>query len=91
SKLIVANNATEDDFELNELTIAGLQQKFASGQYSSEQVTNIYLKRIEAIDKNGPALNAIIELNPHAVSIAKAMDAERKAGKIRGPLHGVTY
>ncbi len=83
------NSSTDDNFELNELTITALQQKFADGQYSAEQVTNLYLKRIEAIDKNGPALNAVIEINPDAISIAKAMDAERKAGKIRGPLHGV--
>ncbi len=80
---------TADDFELNEITILSLQEKFTSGKYSSEQVTNLYLKRIEAIDKNGPSLHAVIEINPEAVSIAQAMDAERKAGKIRGPLHGI--
>jgi amidase len=78
-----------DEFELNEITINGLQEKFASGKYSSEQVTNLYLQRIEAMDKNGPALHAVIEVNPDAISIAKAMDAERKAGKLRGPLHGI--
>jgi len=88
-KMIAVNIAAGDDFELNELTIGSMQQKFASAQYSSQQVTELYLKRIEAIDKNGPALHAVIELNPDAISIAKAMDAERKAGKIRGPLHGV--
>jgi len=88
-KIIAVNIAAGDDFELNELTIGSMQQKFASAQYSSQQVTELYLKRIEAIDKNGPALHAVIELNPDAISIAKAMDAERKAGKIRGPLHGV--
>ena len=87
--MIAVNIAAGDDFELNELTIGSMQQKFASAQYSSQQVTELYLKRIEAIDKNGPALHAVIELNPDAISIAKAMDAERKAGKIRGPLHGV--
>ena len=80
---------TADDFELNEITIQSMQEKFASGKYSSEQVTNLYLKRIEAIDKNGPSLHAVIEINPDAISISQAMDAERKAGKIRGPLHGI--
>jgi amidase len=76
-------------FELNEITISELQDKMAKGEYSSEQVTQLYLQRIAAIDKKGPALNAVIELNPDALSIAKAMDEERKAGKIRGTLHGI--
>ena len=77
------------DFELNEETISSLQEKMAAGKYSSEQITNLYLKRIEEIDRKGPLLNAVIELNPDAVTIAKAMDEERKAGKTRGPLHGI--
>ncbi len=76
-------------FELNEITISSLQEKFASGKYSSEQVTNLYLQRIAAIDKGGPAINSVIELNPDALAIARSMDQERKAGKVRGPLHGV--
>ena len=86
---VAAKSEAPDDFELNEITISSLQQNFASGKYSSEQVTNLYLQRIEIIDKTGPSLHAIIEINPDAISTAKAMDAERKAGKIRGPLHGV--
>jgi amidase len=85
---IIAAN-TGDEFELNEITIQRLQEKFQSGAYSSEQVTNLYLERIAAIDKSGPMLNSIIELNPDALAIARSMDEERKAGKIRGPLHGV--
>lgn len=81
--------ATSDNFELNEKTIDDLQQLMASGKLTSEQITSLYLKRIEAIDKNGPKLNAVIELNPDAIAIAKAMDAERKAGKIRGAMHGI--
>ena len=88
-KIVAAKSEATDDFELNEITISSLQQNFASGKYSSEQVTNLYLQRIETIDKTGPSLHAVIEINPDAISIAKAMDAERKAGKIRGPLHGV--
>ena len=76
-------------FELNEITISELQDKMAKGEYSSEKITQLYLQRIAAIDKKGPALNTVIELNPDAMTIAKAMDEERKAGKIRGPLHGI--
>ena len=79
----------EDDFELNEITISELQGKMQSGKYSSEQITKLYLDRIEAIDRNGPKLNAIIEINPEAIEIAKAMDKERREGKIRSNLHGI--
>ena len=77
------------DFALNEITIDALQEKMQSGEYTSQSITDLYLKRIEAIDKNGPAINAVIEVNPDALSIAADMDKERKAGKIRGPLHGI--
>jgi amidase len=82
------NNGT-DTFELNEITIDALQQAMQSGKYTSRSITEMYLKRIAAIDKSGPDLNAIIELNPDALSIADAMDAERKAGKPRGSMHGI--
>ena len=84
-----APGTTATDFVLNEITIAALQQKMQSGEYSSQSITDLYLKRIEAIDKNGPAINAVIEVNPDALSIAAEMDKERKAGKTRGPLHGI--
>jgi len=77
------------EFELTEESISSLQEKMTAGKYSSEQITNLYLKRIDEIDKKGPVLNSVIELNPDAITIAKAMDAERKAGKTRGPLHGI--
>ena len=76
-------------FELDEETIGSLREKLASGKYTSEQLVQLYLKRIEAIDKNGPQLNSVIEVNPDAVAIAVAMDKELKAGKSRGPLHGI--
>jgi amidase len=78
-----------DDFVLNEITIDALQQKMQAGELSSHAITQLYLDRINQIDKAGPKLNAVIELNPDALSIADAMDAERKAGKLRGPLHGI--
>ena len=78
-----------DNLELNEITIDELQQKMQSGASTSRSITEIYLKRIEAIDKNGPTLNSVIEINPDALAIADKMDEERKAKKIRGPLHGI--
>ena len=83
------SNDDVDDFELDEITIEQLQQKMQSSEYTSKSITEMYLKRIESIDKNGPALNSVIEVNPDAISIAENMDDERKTGKIRGPLHGI--
>jgi amidase len=82
-------DSAEDDFELNEMTVAELQDKMVKGDYTSEQITKLYLDRIESIDKNGPKLNAVIEINPDALAIAKTMDKERREGKIRGALHGI--
>ena len=76
-------------FALEEATIEELQAKMGRGELSSEQMVKMYLKRIAEMDKKGPALNAVLEVNPDAVSIAAAMDAERKAGKVRGPMHGI--
>src|SRR5215471_13134376 len=63
-----------DDFKLNEVTIDELQQKMQSGEYTSRSVTGMYLKRIDDIDKKGPAINAVIEINPDALAIADEMD-----------------
>jgi amidase len=81
--------ATPGTFELNEVTIAELQKQMASGQRTARQIAQLYLDRIEAIDKNGPALHAVIELNPDALAIADELDRERKAGNLRGPMHGI--
>src|SRR5882757_5126485 len=78
-----------DNFELNEATILGLQDEMAKGKRTSRSITELYLKRIEAMDKSGPRVNSVIEINPDALSIADSMDRERKEGKIRGPLHGI--
>jgi amidase len=85
----VAGRAELRDFPLQEATVDGLQQKMQSGELTSQSITKLYLRRIADIDRKGPALNAVIELNPDALAIAAAMDAERKAGKVRGPLHGI--
>ncbi|MBU1377359.1 MAG: amidase [Alphaproteobacteria bacterium] len=70
---------------------AGEQQAaLTDGRATSEQLVRAYLERIERIDRAGPKLNAVLALNPHALDDARRLDAERKAGKLRGPLHGVT-
>ena len=76
-------------FALEELTIDDLQSRMRSGSESSASLVRQYLDRIDATDQRGPAINAVIELNPDAMAIAAQLDAERKAGKIRGPLHGI--
>ena len=76
-------------FDLNEVTIAQLQEKMSSGALSSIEITQKYLNRIEQIDKKGPELRAVIEINPEALDIARLLDEERKSGKIRSPLHGI--
>jgi amidase len=76
-------------FELDEITIADLQRGMSSGKHTSESITKKYLERIDEIDKRGPAINSVIEVNPDALAIATEMDRERKAGRRRGPLHGI--
>src|ERR1700744_1115013 len=76
-------------FALSEATITELQHKMQTNVYTSRSIVEMYLKRIHEIDKNGPKLNAVIELNPDALKIADAMDKERKSGKGRGPMHGI--
>ena len=75
--------------ELTNASIADLQAAFAAGALTSERLTQLYLARIDAYDKKGPALNAILTLNPRAVEDARALDAERKSKGARGPLHGI--
>jgi amidase len=82
-------NTDGDDFELNEVTVAALQKMMQEKKHTSQSITALYLKRIDALDKQGPTLNAIIELNPDALKIADQMDKERSSGKVRGPLHGI--
>jgi amidase len=74
---------------LPEWTIAELQEKMETGELTARRLAELYLARIEAVDKSGPYLNSIIELNPDALDIADALDAERQSGKTRGALHGV--
>jgi amidase len=77
------------DFELDEITIDDLQKAFQSGQYSSRSLSEKYLARVAEIDKAGPRVNAVIELNPDTLQIADALDQERRSKGPRGPLHGI--
>jgi amidase len=76
-------------FELDEKGILDLQNAMETGAETARSITEKYLARIREIDKQGPAVNAVIELNPDAVSIADGLDAERKAKGSRGPMHGI--
>jgi amidase len=79
----------EDKFELNEATVQDLQKMMQDKQYTSRELTSLYLDRIKKIDRTGPELNSVIELNKDALQIADAMDQERASGKVRGLLHGI--
>ena len=76
-------------FELDEITISQLADGMSSGKYTARAIAEKYLARIEAIDRHGPALNSVIEINPDALEIAEKLDAERKEKGSRGPLHGI--
>jgi amidase len=82
-------NKVNDSFPIEESSIDALQKAMQDGKLTSVQLVKIYLQRIKDIDKNGPSINAVIELNPDAISIAENLDKERKAGKVRGPMHGI--
>ena len=87
-----AKSPSPAPFALDEVTIADLQRGMSSGKYTAELIALNYLDRIDRIDdtdKNGPGLNSVIEINPEALAIAVGMDKERKAGRVRGPLHGI--
>jgi amidase len=76
-------------FPLEEATVDQLARWMESGRYTSVALTRLYLDRISALDQAGPTVNAIIEINPDALAIAAEMDRERRAGRLRGPLHGI--
>src|ERR1700730_18197678 len=76
-------------FDVVEKTIFDLKNEMDSGRVTARQLVEQYLARIKAYDRDGPRLNAFITLNPHALDAAAALDAERRAGHVRGPLHGI--
>ncbi|MDB5746904.1 MAG: amidase [Massilia sp.] len=87
-----ASAATKARVATDDLLDAGVREQsaaMAAGKLSSQQLVQRYLARIAAVDKAGPRLNAVIELNPDALKIASELDRERAAGKLRGPLHGI--
>jgi amidase len=79
----------EDSFDLNELSITDLQEGIKAGKYTSRSLVEKYLARIEAIDRKGPTLRSVIEVNPDALALADALDKEYKQKGPRGPLHGI--
>src|ERR1700712_3121050 len=82
-------HARSKEFQLDETTIAELQDRMHRGHLSAERITHLYLERIAELDHDGPTVKAVIETNPEALSIARALDRERREGRVRGPLHGV--
>ena len=86
---LASSIAQAKPLDLATATIADVQAAFADGSLSSEQLVSAYLARIQAYDKQGPTINSVITLNTNALAEARTLDAERKAGKIRGPLHGI--
>src|SRR6478736_1779714 len=86
---LVPQAAPTPAFPLEEATAAQLQDWMTGGRYTARQITELYLRRIDEVDRQGPALHAVIEVNPDALAIADALDAERKAKGPRGPLHGI--
>ncbi len=84
-----AQPAKPDPFELEEATILDLQKRMVSGQESARSLAEKYTARIEALDRRGPALRSVLEMNPDAIEIAGKLDQERKAGRVRGSLHGI--
>lgn len=85
--LLAACNGSEQDF--SETDIAGLHDHLQRGELTAQELVGWYIERIERLDRSGPALNAIIEINPDALSIARALDDEWKSSGPRGPLHGI--
>jgi amidase len=80
---------SKDNSWIEELTVAQLQQGYKEGNYTVKDVVQVYLDRINELDKNGPRLNSVIIINPDAMTIADEMDKELAAGTTRGPMHGV--
>jgi len=94
ASLLAANNAgtpeyAPKEFELEELTISELQVGMKAGKFTAHSLVRRYFERIAEIDRSGPKINSVIEINPEAEAMAAAMDQERKQGRLRGPLHGI--
>jgi amidase len=81
--------ASPAPLDIVELSATDARDRMAAGAVTSEGLTRAYLDRIAKVDDDGPRLDSVIELNPKAIADAQALDAERKAGKVRGPMHGI--
>jgi amidase len=81
--------AGAESFELAETTIADLQEEMKSGRLTSRSIAEKYISRIDSVDRQGPTLRSVIELNPDAFKIAEALDSERREKGPRGPMHGI--
>jgi len=79
----------DDTFPFREATVAQLQAQMAAGRLTSEQLTRAYIDRIHALDSSGPGVNAVMELNPDALTLARKADEMRRHGVVLGPLHGI--
>src|SRR5438067_8331844 len=86
---VLARAASAQTQYLEEITVGDLQDRMRSGQLTARSIAEQYLARIESIDRNGPTLRSVIETNPDALSIADALDRERKDKGPRGPMHGI--
>jgi len=89
ASLVGAQAPAPPRFDLEELSIADLQHRMQLGEETSRSIVQKYIARIEAIDRSGPTLRSVLEINPDALTIADALDAERHDGRVRGPLHGI--
>jgi amidase len=76
-------------FELDEVSLSGIVAGLREGRWTSARLAELYIERINAVDQSGPSLGAVVEVNPDAMALARQLDTERKAGRERGPLHGV--
>jgi len=83
------NPAGPGGYPIEERTVADLSADMAAGRISSEELVRLYLERIETIDRRGPELRSVLSVNPRALDDARALDAERARGELRGPLHGI--
>jgi amidase len=86
---LAALSDSDDRFPFREATVAQLQAQMAAGRLTSEQLTRAYIERIHALDSSGPGVNAIMELNPDALALARKADELRRHGVVLGPLHGI--
>ncbi len=84
-----APRSVSSDFKLAEFSIPQLQRAMVEGKLTASSLTKAYLKRIERLDRDGPRVNSVIELNPDALEIAQELDRERRRGDVRGPMHGI--